>query len=123
MNKQLNYYHNFIDGLTKLNTSIYANWVLGNGWPKVEENKGINNLLSRLSQADKEVISRILEDAQLSAIHDTLVYLTDNEYKLVHDTVEIANEPYGTTMYWDYMARKDGSEWPTNQLDKKYSTQ
>ena len=121
MNEQLKHYHDFIDGLTKLNMTLYPKRVLEKGWPKIDENKDINDLLSRLSQADKEIISRIILHARVSGIHDTLVYLSDKEYKLVRDDIEIANEPYGTTLYWDYIARKDESEWPTHQLNKKYA--
>jgi hypothetical protein len=45
-------------------------------------------------------------------MHDVLVFLTDGEYHLVRHGTELAWEPFGTEMYFDFVARSAGDEWP-----------
>jgi len=66
----------------------------------------------------------MIQQARDGGIHDTLVYLSEqvdlDNLKLIKDDVELAVEPYGTTMYWDWIARSEGDEWPGHQLDDEY---
>ena len=34
--------------------------------------------------------------------------------------IEFAIEPYGTELFWDWVARCEGDEWPENQLNDEY---
>ena len=124
MNDQVKIYQDFIDELTELNEGVAAIWILEKEYPSVKENESINNLLKRLSKSDKEIIAQMVTDARIDGIHDTLVYLQDNinleGLKIVRNDIDIANMPHGTTMHWDYVARSQGQEWPTEQLDEKY---
>ena len=124
MNDQLKIYQDFIDELTGLTEGVLPSWILDKGFPTIKENIDINNLLSRLSTQDKKIIAQIVSDSRKGGIHDALVYLQDNinlkGLKILRKDIEMANEPYGTTMYWDYIARSEGDDWPTNQLDERY---
>ncbi|MBB6482681.1 DUF6547 family protein [Spirochaeta isovalerica] len=126
MNKRLEYYKQFIDDLVKLKPTVLKRWVLEKGWPKLDENKKINKFLSRLKQEDKEILCELLQQARDGGIHDTLVYLNEkiilNEFKLYKGDTQLAVEPYGTELFWDWVARSEGDEWPEHQLDDDYKT-
>ena len=57
-------------------------------------------------------------------IHDTLVYLADEinlgGLRLSRNGMELAIEPYGTEMYFDWLARLAGDDWPEHQLEVQY---
>ena len=59
----------------------------------------------------------MMEDARDSGTHDVLRYLQEQMdlegLKLVKDGVELPNSPFGTELFWDWGARADGMEWPT----------
>ena len=124
MSKRLEYYKQFIDDLVKLKSSVLKQWVLYTGWPKTDENKKINKFLSRLKLEDKAILCELLQQARDEGIHDTLVYLNEqinlNEFKLYKGDTQLAIEPYGTELFWDWTARSEGAEWPEHQLDDDY---
>lgn len=121
MNNRLTLYKQFIDDLVTLRPTILARWVKEKGWPNQPENKGINKLLGELTPEQKDVLAQMLQQARDGGIHDVLVYLTDEnkleELRLVKNGVELAVEPYGTEMYYDWVCRSEGDEWPEHQLD------
>jgi hypothetical protein len=124
MNKRLAIYHQFIDSLVELKDGVLGYWITKKGFPDLKENKKINEFLSRMSAKDKKIIASLVEEGRRGGIHDVLVFFQDQidaeDLKIFKKGVELANEPYGTTMYWDWTCRCEGDEWPKNNLEKEY---
>ena len=124
MNERLSIYHQFIDSLVNLKEGVLGNWITQKGFPDLEENKEINEFLSRMTSTDKKIIAALVEQGRQGGIHDVLVVIQDSintkELNLYKGGVELANEPYGTTMYWDWTCRCEGDDWPTDDLDVEY---
>jgi hypothetical protein len=124
MNERLSIYHQFIDSLVKLKDGVLGHWITKKGFPDLKENKRINEFLSRMSAKDKKIIALLVEKGRRGGIHDVLVFIQDQvnteELKIYKGEFELANEPYGTTMYWDWTCRCEGDEWPTDDLEKEY---
>lgn len=124
MNPQLALYKTFIDGLVERRHGVLGQWIRKKGWPDLPENREINELLSKLTPKEKEVVARIAQQARDGGIHDTLVLLNErmnlNGLRIAENGVEMAVEPYGTELFWDWVARCAGDKWPEHQLDEKY---
>jgi hypothetical protein len=109
-------YKDVIDGLVRIRRSVLGQWARGDGWPNTPDNTKINQLLSELSPAQREVLAEIVQRARDGGIHDTLVYLNDEAairgLRLVRDGVEVAVQPFDTDMYYDWTARTEGDAWP-----------
>ena len=125
MNEQLEFYQQFIDAMVRNSKrEVTKAWITTDGYPKLEDNEEVNQLLAKLSAREKQVIAQLVQDGANGAIHDALVYLQEEtdlaELKISKDGVNIAVEPYGTTMYYDFVCRREGDEWPDGELDEKY---
>jgi hypothetical protein len=124
VNKRLQEYKRFIDDLVKLRPAVLARWVKERGWPKSPENESFNKLLAELMPEQKEIVAQMVQRGRDGGIHDVLVYLTDeinlNDLRITRNGVELAVEPYGTEMYWDWVCRCEGDNWPKHQLDEEY---
>ena len=70
MGKELELYKAFIDGLVEWKDSMTARWVKGDGFPKTEDNKTKNDLLSTLTPEQKDVLAEMLQDEHIAGIHD-----------------------------------------------------
>jgi uncharacterized protein DUF6547 len=118
MSTPLDEYKTFIDALVKLRPSVSARRVQEGVWhrePPPDQVK-FNKLLSELSPGQREIVAEIAQGARDSGIHDVLVYLTDQinlrGLRLVRNGVEFPVEPFGTEMYYDWVCRREGDEWP-----------
>lgn len=124
MNKRLKAYKTFIDDLVEIKPTVLKRWVQEKGWPDIEENREINSFLSKLNHKEKLILSELLQQARDEGIHDTLVYLNEqincDDLKIFKGEVQLATEPYGTELFWDWVARSEGDEWPESQLDEEY---
>jgi hypothetical protein len=124
MNKQLELYHEFIDDLVKIRSCVLARWVKERGWPQLPENEKINKFLAELTNEQKEILADIVQQGRDSGIHDVLVHLTDevnlNDLRIVKKGIEVAIEPYGTEMYYDWVCRCAGDDWPVDLVGEKY---
>lgn len=111
----LDYYKDFIDGLVEQKNGVDGKRILGNGYPKNEENQPYNDLLAALSQDQKEVLAKLVQKARLGGIHDTLAYM--NELADC-DGLELRQNgeafPYDefASMHYDFICRCEGDEWP-----------
>jgi len=116
MTTPLDQYKLFIDDMVSISDSAAAKWVVENGFPDSPENVQKNELLKSLSKSQKEVISQIINDAKSSGIHDVLAYFNEkqnfNEIKVIKNDLELPVEPFNTEMYYDYIARLNGDQWP-----------
>lgn len=92
-------------------------WVRERGWPDLPENKPINDLLAKLSDEEKDVLVKMLQHERNGGIHDALVQINErvdlNELRIVEGGVEMAVEPYGNPMHFDYVCRREGDDWAT----------
>jgi hypothetical protein len=124
MNERLKLYKQFIDDLVKIRPSVLKRWVKEKGWPDLPENKKYNDFLSTMSIDQKDIISDMIQQGRDGGIHDTLVYLSEQiniaNMKIFKDNIELAVEPYGTELFWDWIARSQGGEWPEHQVNVKY---
>jgi hypothetical protein len=124
MNRQLVVYKEFIDKLVALRAGVLTRWVTEKGWPDLQENKEINDFLAKLTPDDKKVLCSILQQSRDGGIHDVLVLLSEETnlrgLRMTKDGVEMAIEPYGTEIYYDWVSRREGDQWPEHQLDSKY---
>jgi hypothetical protein len=86
---------------------------LGNFLP---DSHDANSLIERLSVADREILASMLEETRTAAIHDALVVLQEfldrKELTLFVKGEPLPNLPFGTELFWDFMARSLGETWP-----------
>ena len=114
MFNKLKNYKKFIDGLVKIRKSVAASRFRNGVWhrePPPEQVK-YNELLKTLTEQQRLLIADIIQGAADSAIHDVLVYLTDNEYRISKNKKLLPEEPFETSLHWDFVCRMEGDEWP-----------
>lgn len=115
MSKELELYEAFIDGLVNRKDGVEARWIIEKGYPQVEENKAINDFLTTLTDEQKELLARMVQDAREGGIHDTLAYMNE---MMDCDGLVLSQEgevyPYDEfdSMHYDFVCRCEGDEWP-----------
>ena len=123
MNSHLEQYQSFIDHLVKIRPCVLIKWV-SKGWPRLDQNRRINKFLSGLSRDEKEILGQMLQQAKDEGIGDVLSYFDDeislHALRVSRDGVELAIEPYGTELIFDWVARSAGDAWPEHQLKDSY---
>jgi hypothetical protein len=84
-------------------------------FPLNEEESARKNFVLGLTLDQRELITKMLEDARVSAIHDVARYL---EWALSCDDMEIRwrneivpSSPF-VSMHFDFIARCEGDPWP-----------
>jgi hypothetical protein len=109
MSKQIDEYKLFIDDMVDLSKSAVSRWVVEKGFPKVSENLEKNEFLKSLTDTQKLVLAKLIQDAKSSGIHDVLFYLNEQQVnhnlKIFKDNVELQIKPFGTEMNFDFIAR------------------
>ena len=116
MTTPLDQYKLFIDDMVSISDSAIAKWVVEDGFPDLPENAQKNELLKSLSKSQKEVLAEIINDAKSSGIHDVLAYVNEkqnfDEMRIIKNNLELPVEPFNTEMFYDYIARLNGDQWP-----------
>jgi len=119
MGTSLDLYKNFIDNIVEQRDCIYSRRVREKLlWPSTADDNLIkqNNINESLNEENREVVSQMLQDSRDSGIHDVLVYLNEqmllNGLRIVVDGTELPVEPFGTEMFYDWVARCDSGTWP-----------
>lgn len=127
MSTPLEEYKHFVDALVKIRPCVLARWVKEKGWPHLPQNDKFRRLLAKLTPEQNETLAQMLQQARDGGIHDTLVYLADeinlSELRVSRNGVDLAVEPYGTQMYYDWLCRLEGNDWPEHQLENEYKSQ
>ena len=117
MSSPLENYKAFIDGLLGWpRSSVVARWV--GEWDKIEDLKTyqvpkdhpLYRLVPGLTAEQRDALCEVLQAERDSGIHATLAYL--ETYTIAKGQEPLASEPFGTEMYYDFVARRDGDEWP-----------
>lgn len=115
MNKRLELYKAFIDGLVERKNSVTARWMKGDGFPRIDENKTKNKLLAALTSEQREVLAEILQKEYIAGIHDTLAYINEmmdlEGLELQQDGEAYPND-YFESLHYDFISRCEGDEWP-----------
>jgi hypothetical protein len=120
MKSALDSYHEFVDELVARKSCVLANRVAeGATWPSSSELAEFNAFLGSLSMEQREQASRLLTKAREGGIHDSLVVLSERMnlkgLRLVENGVALPNEPHGTEIYFDWVARCAGEPWPNDR--------
>lgn len=115
MNKRLELYKAFIDGLVERKNSVTARLIKGDGFPQIDDNKTKNELLAALTSEQREVLAEILQKEYIAGIHDTLAYINEmmdlEGLELQQDGEAYPND-YFESLHYDFISRCDGDEWP-----------
>ena len=85
-----------------------------NGYPNVEENRKYNELLESLSSAQKEVLAKLVQEARLGGMHDTLAYMNemmDCDGLVLSQNGEVFPYDVFESMHYDFICRCEGDEW------------
>ncbi len=115
MAKGLDLYKAFIDGLVERKDGVLRKWILVKGYPNTDENKKINELLTVLSEEQKNVVAKMVLDARIGGIHDTLAYINekmDCDNLVMLQEGEVFPYEYFSSMNYDFIARCEDDEWP-----------
>ena len=111
MNIKLDSYKSFIDDIVVIKKSIKSTWVLKGSYPDVPDNKKRNDILATLSEEQRIEIAKMIQESNESGIHDLLALLNDNA-EIEYKGVRLPKEPFDTELYYDFVARSEGDEWP-----------
>lgn len=116
MNKGLEYYKSFIDGLVIRRECTLKIWIKEKAWPQLPENDKYNKLLSELTNEQKDILCEIVQSARDGGIHDTLAYISDkmNRENLILEQqgIRLPFEPFDCEMNYDWVCRSGGDCWP-----------
>ncbi len=77
MSNGLKLYKAFIDGLVERKSCVESRWITEKGYPQNDDNKAVNQLLNALTMEQKAILAKMVQDARLSGIHDTLAYMDE----------------------------------------------
>ena len=109
-------YRQLVDGLVQRREGVLTQRIRQKGWPQLPQNEQLNAFLSKLTSEEKEVVVRIARDARDSGFHDTLVFLQEemdrNELRIVSKGVTLPVSPFGSEIFWDWLARVRNTAWP-----------
>lgn len=115
MKKQLELYKSFVDGLVERKESITARRVLSEGLPNTANNAQDNQILSTMSQEQRELLAKLLTQERISGMHDTLSYINElmdlEDLKLIQDGEALDNNNF-ESLHYDFISRLEGDEWP-----------
>lgn len=114
MDKGLELYKAFIDGLVERKNSVTARWVKGDGFPPIDDNKTKNELVAVLTSEQREVLAEILQEEYIAGIHDTLAYINEmmdlQGLELQQDGEAYPND-YFESLHYDFISRCNGDKW------------
>ncbi|WP_413662791.1 DUF6547 family protein [Microbulbifer sp. CNSA002] len=111
MNKGLGKYKEFIEKVVSLKESATSKWVALGIYPDTKENEYRNEVLSSLSEVQRNEIAKIVQEAKEAGIHDLLAFL-NQECSVTYQGSELPSEPFGTELNYDFIARSEGDKWP-----------
>lgn len=112
-------YQALIDALAARKECVLARRVREvDSWPEQASNSKFNTLIATLTKEQRNLLAELLQSARNGGIHDALVVLSEKanlqNLKFVQGGEELPHEPYGTEIYYDWVARSAGDEWPKN---------
>jgi hypothetical protein len=110
-------YQALVDALVARRECVLSRRVgAGQLWPEHSHLAQFNELLVALTPDQRAGVASLLAKAREGGMHDTLVELSERSnlqgLRLAQGGVELPHEPYGTEIYFDWVARCAGEEWP-----------
>jgi len=115
MERGLERYKAFIDGLVARKNGVEAKRIMGKGYPQNEDNKAVNQFLNSLTPEQKAVLANMVQEARTGGIHDTLAYLDemmDRDGLVLSQDGEAYPHDHFESMHYDFICRSEGDEWP-----------
>lgn len=117
MSLALSAYHDFVDALVSRRECVLANRIAsGTPWLSSSSLAEFNSLIDQLNSEQRLLVSKLLTMPREGGIHDSLVVLSERmntrALQLVEAGVQLPFEPHGTEIYFDWVARCAGEEWP-----------
>lgn len=121
MNSPIELYKTLIDDLlTWPRMSVIARHVREwrDGTPKPYElSPEFNDLMAKFTSEQRHLIANMLQESHESGMFAVLAYLTDEinlrGLRLSRDGIVFPVEPFGSTLYEDWIWRRDDRSWPT----------
>ena len=119
----LNFYKEFVDKCVGLLGKDYGGCInarrmrnkerMGDGCPDSK----YNVFLDVLNDEQLELLAQMLDDNRQEAIHDFLAMLEedmcdDDGLRLVKNGVELPVDPFDSEIYYDFICRCEGDDWP-----------
>lgn len=121
----LDYYKEFVDKCVDLLHKEYGGCINARMMrEKKRKNEGslsakYNAFLDILNDEQLELLADLLDDTHSSAIHDFLVMMEDemclNDLRIIKNGVELPVDPFGSEIYYDWVCRREGDEWPESE--------
>ena len=113
-------YEKIIDALVDRRESITAIQVRhGEQWRPTAEKSKFNHLIQSASPEQLAQFSELLQSERDSGFHDALVVLSElmnlENLRFSVNGEELPHEPYGTELYFDWIARVSGEPWPQDK--------
>lgn len=110
-------YEEIIDALVECRESISARrFKSGEAWLTTAHNAKFNPLIQELPPGQRTLLAELLQSEREAGIHDTLVALSElmnlRDLRFSVNGKELPHEPYGTELYFDWVARSAGESWP-----------
>jgi hypothetical protein len=113
MKTNLEFYHEFIDYFVNLRDSINIRRIENNSLHQFDSDT--NQFISSLNTTQKKQLISLLQSERDNALHSVLVFFNEelnNEMKILQKSNELPLEPYGTELFYDFVCRLNGDEWP-----------
>jgi len=111
MTDKLEFYKRFIDEVVSIKHSVKSDWIKKGSYPDTAENKNRNKILASLTSEQLEEISKIVQEANESGIHDLLAFLNQS-CEIKFNNTALPLEPFGTELHFDFVVRSCGDDWP-----------
>jgi len=125
MNTPIELYKAVIDDLlTWPRTSVMARHVRGwrDGTPKPYElSPEFNDIMAKFTSEQRHLIATMLQESHESGMFAVLAYVTDEinlrGLRLSREGIVFPAEPFGSTLYEDWIWRREGGSWPIQTED------
>jgi len=115
MSKGLELYKAFIDGLVERKGCVASRWIINGSYPQIDDNIAINQFLAMLTEQQKAILAKMVQDVRLGGIHDTLAYIdemVDCDGLVLSQGGEVYPCDHFEGMHYDFVCRSEGDEWP-----------
>ena len=111
MSKYIDSYKEFIDAAVSIKEAAPASWILKGSYPDMPANEYRNKVVASFTNEQRQEISKMIQEAKESGIHDLLALISDTS-EVRYKGVNLPKEPFGTELYFDFVARSQGDSWP-----------
>jgi hypothetical protein len=120
MNRNLEKYQEIIDIMVERRPCVLAKRIAEeNYWPEGAAHAKFNSILASLTPEQRSAVAELLQSARDGGMHDTLMVLSEKMnlegLRFTANGEELPHEPYGTEIFFDWVARLNGEPWPNHE--------